>query len=245
MIFYIQSSPQGVPPFVTANTAKVDLPSLRAALPKYGSSGLGPITIQWWSAFIEFLQSNMTEERACSSTWLFTELDVVELKKTARPCITEQRTLPQQLLNMRDHESEAIPEVCMKFCMHQLLIVKLTCMLSSSWFMHVILFKHYTYPWNRFMWEVEENRKKETRLQLLSDVGRQEPVTDTDTTRARGQVGRTGKKTATQRDDLIQYRHRQHEKSCFRDDLIQYKHRQHEESCFRDDLIQYRHCQHK
>ena len=75
MPFLLQSIPTGVSPFALANTAKVDLSSLKA---KYATSGLGPVTIQWWSAFIEMLEADMKTHKEGSPTWLLTEM--LELK---------------------------------------------------------------------------------------------------------------------------------------------------------------------
>ncbi len=82
---------------------------MRAALPKYGASGLGPVTVQWWSAFIQMLEDTMSPEIPCSptSTWLFTEL--VDLKRSARPGAIELVLVSQQLLNMREMRMSLFP----------------------------------------------------------------------------------------------------------------------------------------
>ena len=87
----------------------MDLPSLKAALPKYATSGLGPITMQWWTAFIEMLEANMVAEEESSQAWLLTEL--LELKKAAQPRTVETTLIPEQLSQMRGSETATIPEV--------------------------------------------------------------------------------------------------------------------------------------
>lgn len=88
----------------------MDLPSLKAALPKYATSGLGPVTIQWWSAFIEMLEAAMKTCKESSPTWLLTEL--LELKKNAQSSLVEDALVPEQLSQMREIETNTIPEVC-------------------------------------------------------------------------------------------------------------------------------------
>lgn len=89
---------------------KVDLPSLKAALPKYATSGLGPVTIQWWTAFTEMLEAAMKTHEENSPTRLLTEL--LELKKNAQPSSVEDALVPEQLSHMWGIETNTIPEVC-------------------------------------------------------------------------------------------------------------------------------------
>ena len=99
-----------MPSFVAANTAKVDLPSLKAALPKYATCGLTADTMEWWSTFIDTLQSSMASQEEPPSTWILTEL--LELKNsTCQSPVEEELPLPQELLHMRGIEDEHIPEV--------------------------------------------------------------------------------------------------------------------------------------
>ena len=107
MPFLLQSIPTGVSPFALANTAKVDLSSLKA---KYATSGLGPVTIQWWSAFIEMLKADMKTRKESSPTWLLKEL--LELKKNAQRSSVEDALVPEQLSQMWGIETNTIPEVC-------------------------------------------------------------------------------------------------------------------------------------
>ena len=65
---------------------------------KYATSGLGPVTIQWWSAFIEMLEADMKTHKESSPTWLLTEL--LELKKNAQHSSVEDALVPEQLSQM-------------------------------------------------------------------------------------------------------------------------------------------------
>lgn len=105
----LQSSPVGVPSLVAANTAKVDLPTLRADIPKYATSGLGPTSIQWWTNFIDTLERTMTSPWWSSSSWLFTKL--CQLKRSVLPMPMEQAVLPQPLVDKRSVETSTIPQV--------------------------------------------------------------------------------------------------------------------------------------
>ena len=99
-----------MPSFVVPNAAKVDLPSLRADLAKYASSGLTADTMEWWTKFIDTLGSNMALQEEPPSTWILTEL--LELKNSAnQPPLAEDVPLPQQLLHMCNTEDDDIPEV--------------------------------------------------------------------------------------------------------------------------------------
>ena len=109
--FFFQSVPTGVPALVTPNRAKVDLMTLKTDIPKYAAGGLGPITIQWWKAFVEMLETTMIPETEGPSSWLFSEL--VHLKRSCSLSTTVQRApLPDQLSVMQQHENRSIPEVC-------------------------------------------------------------------------------------------------------------------------------------
>ena len=111
----MQSSPAGVPPFVSANIDKVDLQSLQADLHKYANAGLDQVKIEWWHEFIKSLELNMTTKQSSPASWLLDEL--VDLKatktRTEEPTATFVTTLPQQLINMRNFETRHIPEVCL------------------------------------------------------------------------------------------------------------------------------------
>ena len=106
----LQSLPVGVPPFVTANAVKVDLSSLKTALPKYASAGLNEKTIEWWKSFIVSLEFNMTTTQPQPLSWLFDDLiQLAKSKTTTRRAINV--SIPDQLQEMRHAETCQIPQV--------------------------------------------------------------------------------------------------------------------------------------
>ena len=109
--FCVQSVPSGIPSLVAPKCTKMDLPTLKTDIPKYGYAGLGPITVQWWKAFVDMLECTMTAQEERSSSWLFSEL--VHLKQSSMSVTVPRALLPDQLTLRRQNENRSIPEVYM------------------------------------------------------------------------------------------------------------------------------------
>lgn len=107
----MQSVPSGIPLLVAPNCTKVDLTTLKSDIPKYGTAGLGPVTVQWWKAFVDMLESTMTAQKERLSSWLFSEL--VGLKQSSVSITVPRVLLPDQLSLRRQNENRTIPEVYM------------------------------------------------------------------------------------------------------------------------------------
>ena len=103
-----------MPPLVITNKAKVDLTHLKADIPKYAATaGFRSATTEWWHSFVDSLEESMRQLQCETSSWLYSEL--LDLAKKGVKRTRCMATLPTQLIEMREVESNPLPEVCLQF----------------------------------------------------------------------------------------------------------------------------------
>lgn len=105
---------------VKPNVNKVNLPALSADLPKYHQHGLSEVEVQWWKAYIQFLEDTWTQQQQCTEypdQWPLP--DIIDIRKRAKTSVTHSAAyINQHISRLREAELAPAPEVCCTICVN-------------------------------------------------------------------------------------------------------------------------------